>query len=205
MYEDFLHESDSFEKIKLEKKLTLLRKKSKSIIGYYGAIADWMDFELIEFCANHNPDWIFLFVGQVYPNVAIPKLANVVIWNKIDYDLLPTLLRMIDVAIVPFKINDITLNTSPVKIFEYMAGGKPIVSTRLPEVEKFGGVMTAETKVLFNELLARALAVKDDPEYLEILRQCSKINTWDNRIGTVINELNKRGILNDSMSSHCPS
>lgn len=117
--------------------MDLFKERAEVIIGYYGAIAEWIDFDIIQYCASLRKHWTFLLVGETYPGVRIPRLENIVVWERQDYKKIPYLLQNMDVAIIPFKINDITINTSPVKVFEYMAGGKPVVSTELPEVKKY--------------------------------------------------------------------
>ncbi|GIP35118.1 glycosyltransferase [Paenibacillus sp. J2TS4] len=181
----------------LKTKLEMISKESDQIVGYYGALADWVDFDLIEYCARKNPGWTFLLVGVKYPNISIPKLPNIEIWGEINYRYIPALLSYFDVAILPFKKNEITQHTSPVKIFEYMAGKKPIVSTKLYEIQKYDVVLSAEGNEEFNEKLNIGIQLKTNQQYLDLLIQCSLENSWDQRAEVVLNNLKNRGFISN--------
>ena len=165
------------------------------IIGYYGAIADWVNLDLIEYCAKERPRWKFVLIGQQYPNLSLPQKPNILYYNRQPYEKLPYYLSKFDVAILPFKINDITMNTSPVKIFEYMAGGKPVVSTRLPEVEKYDPILIADSNEEFLMKLEEAYSLKNDETYISSLKQVAFENTWEIRVESVLNKLHERGVI----------
>jgi glycosyltransferase involved in cell wall biosynthesis len=173
-----------------------IRGKSDIIIGYYGAIAEWFDFDTIEYVAKKNRNWTFLFVGEVYSGVQdkvkeLSKNKNVIFLKRISYSDIPFLLSNFDIAIIPFVLNDITLSTSPVKVFEYMAGGKITVSSNLPEIMHLEAVLVAQDKEEFHIKLHEALNLKND---LSITRKMSEIalnNTWDNRIEHLMSLIEK--------------
>lgn len=176
------HKWEGLEKIKSE---------SKTIIGYYGAIAEWFDFKTIEYIANKNPNWTILLVGEIYPTVLekvkeFERYKNVKFLDRVDYKYIPQLLSIFDVAILPFRLNNITLSTSPVKIFEYVAGGKPVVSSPLPEVIDIDGIFIGNDSIEFNRLVSVALSQKDNKEFSTEMRQIAQENTWDKRIETVL-------------------
>ncbi len=81
-------------------------------------------------------------------------------------------------AILPFARNEITESVSPVKIFEYMAAGKPVVTTSLPECRKYRSCLIADTPDEFVKQLRRALDLRRDPDYLETLRDEAESNAW---------------------------
>src|SRR4029077_7077694 len=94
-----------------------LVRQGKPIAGYYGALAEWFDYELLDKVARARPDWNFLLIGPMYdqslrgqPGLKCP---NVLWLGPRDYHSLPGYLRLFDVATIPFKINDITKSTSP--------------------------------------------------------------------------------------------
>lgn len=123
-------------------------QKQKPILGYYGALADWFDYELIRFLAQSHKYQIILigpdFDGS-FKKSGLTKHSNVAYLGPKPYKILPRYLRQFDVSLIPFKINNITLSTNPIKMYEYMAGGKPIVSTNLPECQLEADVYTAST------------------------------------------------------------
>lgn len=172
------------------KRLDEIRESSEVIIGYYGAIADWFDFETIEYIAKHNPKWKLLIVGETYDSVKdkiikLKQYKNIEVLGRVEYKYIPQLLSCFDVAILPFLINNITLNTSPVKIFEYLAGGKPVVSTKLPEVIDIEGILIADDAIEFNKKISYALSKRNNEGFSEKMIAIAKQNTWEQRIETV--------------------
>jgi hypothetical protein len=94
-----------------------------------------------------------------------------------------------DVGIIPFQVNAITLATSPIKMFEYMACRLPVVSTALPECRRYPGVLVAENHLQFLENLETALSARSDPGYLEIIENVARSNTWESRARAVAEQL----------------
>ena len=108
------------------------------VIGYIGIIQQKLDYELIENLIKNNPFWNFLFIGPIRTDISqIEKYNNVKFTNYIPYSELLPYLKTIDIAIVPFSINKMTENINPIKIYEFIAAGKPVVSTPFPEAKKF--------------------------------------------------------------------
>src|SRR5438045_8807966 len=91
--------------------------------------------------AAARPDWNFLLIGPVYDlsmrerGRRLLKRANVNWLGARTYESLPSYLHVFDVALIPFVINDITSATSPLKLYEYFAGGKPVIATSMPECQ----------------------------------------------------------------------
>ncbi|GLC87887.1 glycosyltransferase [Lysinibacillus piscis] len=167
-----------------------IKNQKKKIIGYYGAIAEWFDFETIEYLATVNSEWIIVLVGEVYPAVEdrvkkMECLDNVKLLERISYDRIPYLLSSFDVAILPFILNNITLNTSPVKVFEYLAGGKNVVSSPLPEVLDIEGIFIGRTKEEFEEQIRKALELKSD-EHIKTLKEIAEQHTWQKRVKKIL-------------------
>jgi glycosyltransferase involved in cell wall biosynthesis len=179
--------------------LSKLRKNSKVIVGYFGAIANWFDVELIKKCAEVYKDWIFLLVGQVYPGIEIKKQLNehpnVKIWERVSYKKLPFLLSCFDIAMIPFIINEITEKTSPVKVYEYMAGGKPVVSTAMHEVIKLDTILIGNSHQEFIEQLHNAYILSNDKDYKNKIQSEAQKNSWDVRVNKILVELKIRGLI----------
>lgn len=178
--------------------LDALRASTKVLIGYYGAIASWMDFDLVKSCARRKPDWTFLLLGDIYRGVVEPErigeCPNIVLWNRVPYERLPWLLSKFDVATIPFKVNEITKAGSQVKAFEYMAGGKPVVSTGLPECRKYAPIQIADTPEQFIAECERALLLGRDAGHVARLRACARENSWSSRAETVLAALRRKGV-----------
>lgn len=116
----------------------------RRIIGYYGAIAEWFDIDLVRTIARAYPDCLILLVGNdtIEAQKALADLANVKFTGEVPYAALPFYLHAFDVCLLPFKVTPLTLATNPVKVYEYLAAGKPVVCVDLPEVGQFGNLVS---------------------------------------------------------------
>lgn len=157
---------------------------NKPIVGYYGALASWFDFSLIQHLARSRPHYNIVLIGPDYDgsmeNYDLGE-ANIHIFDPIPYDDLPSYGVWFDVAIIPFLINDITVATSPLKLFEYMAMGAPIVSTNINEARNYGSVFIAENVDHFPVQVDRALQASREPEYLNVLYREAQENDWSSK------------------------
>ncbi len=157
----------------------------KPIIGYFGAIASWFDFDLIKYAAEQRPDYNFLLIGpKLHANITtemLDDLKNVHLIGTIDYKILPEYACWFDVATIPFVLNNVTESTSPIKLFEYMALGKPIVTTNMPECRKYKSVAIAYDQADFVSKIDKALDLGKNAQYLETLGQEAEQNSWDHK------------------------
>ncbi|MBO9542043.1 glycosyltransferase [bacterium] len=168
--------------------------KQGPVFGYYGAMAEWFDYELIRFAAEAMPEAQFVLIGPDYDG-SISRLTtrdNVHYLGLKSYEELPAYLQRFDVAMIPFKINAITRATSPVKLFEYMAGRKPIVTTAMDEAFHYQSVLIGETPKAFVAKLEEALNKRQDPAYLSLLDAEGRANTWTSRVESVMQALDRR-------------
>jgi UDP-galactopyranose mutase len=113
--------------------------------GYYGVIDERFDIELLDKIAAMRPDWSFVMVGPVVKIEAedLPKRSNIHYVGSKTYEQLPAYLGGWDVALMPFAMNDSTQFISPTKTPEYLAGGKPVVSTPVKDVVRHYGHLEA--------------------------------------------------------------
>jgi UDP-galactopyranose mutase len=116
-------------------------RKSRPTIGFYGVIDERMDAALIEAVARARPNWAIEMVGPVVKidPAGLPDLPNIFWMGAADYDDLPAVLARWDVAIMPFAINPATQFISPTKTPEYLAAGRPVVSTPIADVMRHYG------------------------------------------------------------------
>jgi GT2 family glycosyltransferase len=155
----------------------------RPVIGYYGAIADWFDADLVADLAERRPDWDFVLVGstQLADLSRLGKAPNIALAGEQPYAKIPEWLDRFDVTIIPFKRTPLTEATNPVKAYEILAAGKPLVSTPLPEVVALGPIVRLASNVEeFEREIAGALA-EDDPALIEQRRAFSHENTWEKR------------------------
>jgi glycosyltransferase involved in cell wall biosynthesis len=173
------------------------REKS-IIVGYYGAIAEWMDFDLWTAAARLRPDWAFVWIGFPYkPEITArieraAALPNVFYLGKKMYRELPAYLGQFDVATIPFVLNPITHACSPLKLFEYLAAGKPVVATRMREILKYQSVGFAGTAEEFVAKVESALQRRNDPSYQRLLRAEAEANTWRARAAMLCRAMEER-------------
>jgi glycosyltransferase involved in cell wall biosynthesis len=111
----------------------------RPVIGFFGLIADWVDLELIAHVAEQFPEGSVVMLGKATTDLAaVERLPNVHALGRKTYESLPAYCKGFDVALMPFRINELTLNANPLKVREYLAAGLPVVSTAIPEVEHLG-------------------------------------------------------------------
>lgn len=111
----------------------------RPILGFFGLVADWIDLELLRHLATHFSRGSVVLIGKTVTDAKIlDGLPNVHFLGRKQYEELPAYCRGFDVALNPFRINELTLNANPLKVREYLAAGLPVVSTPIPEVAALG-------------------------------------------------------------------
>jgi len=160
----------------------------RKIIGYYGAIAEWFDADLVARVAQAFPDALVLLVGADTAGVGarLSAFANVEMTGEVPYARLPYYLYAFDICMLPFKVIPLTLATNPVKVYEYLGAGRSVVSIDLPEMAQFGKlVRLADTHEGFVEKLHQAMtALPDNTEIIDRRKAFAAGQTWAHRVQT---------------------
>ena len=131
----------------------------RPIIGFHGLLSEWIDVDLMVRCANAYPSMTFVVIGRcdVDPT-ALAACPNVRMLGPVPYRDLPGYIRGFDVGLIPFRVNQLTVASNPLKLIEYLALGVPVVSTDLPEVRRFQPHVTiGEDPDMFIAALAGAV------------------------------------------------
>lgn len=169
--------------------LAQVRAKYEKTICYYGALASWFDYDLIKKISKEVNAAVVL-IGLDYDKTldksGILDLENIFYLGKKTFDELPAYGCNVDVFMIPFVVNDITLATSPVKLFEYMAMEKPIVTTALPECKKYKSVLYSESDEEFIANLKVAFEKTNDEEYKKLVVSEAKSNEWTEKAAELV-------------------
>ncbi|MEO5962327.1 MAG: glycosyltransferase [Thermomonas sp.] len=160
---------------------------NRKVIGYYGAIASWFDLDLIRKLAMALPDVLVLLVGSDTANAAaaLSGLPNVEFTGEVPYSRLPYYLHAFDVALLPFKVIPLTLATNPVKVYEYLAAGKAVVTVDLPEMVQFEGLVKVASSDGFIEAVAEQLTNEADPTQVTARKTFAAGQTWGHRAASL--------------------
>lgn len=164
---------------------------SHPIIGMIGNLNQRIDFELIMHIAFAHPEWSIVIVGNwrgadrdfINSDLIkrLKKITNVHWMGHQPLEILPNYLRAFDVCLIPYVPNDpFNISCSPLKLYEYLATGKPIVSTNLPSVYEYSEVIrVGRNHEEFEKEIMLALEEKDELQERRI--ELANNNSWNNR------------------------
>lgn len=200
---DINHSSKALDDtIILNKRISLLKNP---VIGYIGTIERRIDFKLLNDVIAKNQDKEFVFVGPVaqeYMPEWFTKCRNVHLIGRVPYEDLPSILKGFNIAIIPFKNDDVSSTIFPLKLFEYLGAGKPVVSTNFnPDLKEFtlDTVSFCDNASSFSEALNKILK-SDNKINIQRRLTVARENTWEKRADQFesildSNILNKQNIL----------
>jgi glycosyltransferase involved in cell wall biosynthesis len=168
-------------------------------IVFTGAIvATKLNVQLLLDLARSRRDWSFALVGPIGagdPSTDVSPLAaepNIHLLGLRPYESLPDVLRGADAALIPYSLNELTRSIFPMKVYEYLAAGLPVVSTPLPSLEGVEGLVTAADAPATAAALERLLA-DDGPGARAERARIAEGHSWDARIDEIAEALNSRG------------
>lgn len=149
-------------------------------IGFFGLIADWVDLELLAQVAKRFPAGSLVMLGKTTTDTSVlADLPNVHFLGRKPYAELPAYCKGFDVALMPFRINELTLNANPLKVREYLAAGLQVVSTAIPEVEVLGQCRIGMDAEGFIREVEEALT---DPGPSEARSEAIRSESWEARL-----------------------
>lgn len=167
-----------------------LRELPRPRIGFYGLIHEWQDLDLIARLAELRPQWSFVFVGKAQTDVQrFATIRNLHFLGRRSHDDLPHYSKGFDVAVIPHKVNELTRNMNPIKLREYLAAGLPVVSSPLPEVQRYEPeVRIAEGVDGWLTALERSIADRN-PEVDRRRSQRVAGEDWSVRVAAILEAL----------------
>ena len=172
---------------------SILADIKKPVIGYFGNIERRIDYNLLSELLQQNPDKNFVFVGPIdtdYLHHPVFKASNISLKGAVPYEEMPAVLKGFDVAIIPFKKDDVSNAIFPLKLFEYLGSGRPVVSTDFNiDLREFTGdtVNYCSSVAEFSEALNTAL--NDTADLQQKRLAVAAENTWEHRILEIENLL----------------
>ncbi len=154
-------------------------------IGFVGNIAEWVDIDLLMNIAREHPSWHFVMVGPYQREAERPAAANLHWIGTRPYVSVPDYVAGCDVGIIPFKQSRLTECVDPLKLYEYLAAGRPVVSTPMPRAQEFSGLVEiADTPSSFSQAIERAL--QSDDESAQIRIDAMRPHSWVQRVESIM-------------------
>lgn len=166
---------------------SILKDFPKPVIGYFGNIERRMDYALLGEVAGNNPDKSFVFVGpqdRSYIPDSFFEMKNVYFTGSVAYKEMPAVLKGFDVALLPFKRDEVSNTIFPLKLFEYLGAGKPLVAINFnDDLADFTGdtVAYCSDAASFSSAITKALETNSEEKKLQRI-QIARNNTWQVRI-----------------------
>jgi len=165
------------------------------IVGFIGNVdSNFVDCNLIKYIVSNNPSFSFVFLGKINKSVEVDaflEMSNVHYLGFKRYEDLPSYVLSFDVGIIPFKVNEITRSLNPLKVYEFMAAGCPVVATDIPELQKFSNLISiAKNYNEFDSFLKRTLS-SDLSELKKSLLKEINSHSWDSRTNEMISYIQR--------------
>lgn len=181
-------------------KIDCLENKKQKIIGYFGILRNWIDFELLNYLMKYLNNVSFIFIGDVEKNATklidkISKMPNYKRYPFMQKNELISYIQYFDAAIIPYRVNEFTKGVYPLKFHEYIAAKLPVVTTALPDLQKYKDYIAYSNnylEFLNNCKIALLGGFKDKLKHYDNI---AKNNTWNMR-SKEVNDILIR-ILND--------
>lgn len=166
---------------------------SKPVLGFWGHISyDWVDVELLKYIAERKPEWNLILIGKYsLAENEFEGYTNIHVIGEKKFEELPSYCKGITIGLIPFIKSKLTDNCNPLKLYEYLAAGLPVVSTDIPEVRQYGELIAvAKTKEDFlagcEKTLEQVSAEKSAIRSLSV-----KNASWEQRVEDIYKLINE--------------
>jgi glycosyltransferase involved in cell wall biosynthesis len=181
-------------------------ENAQGVLGYFGVVDERLDYDLLAALAGANPNWHVVLIGptcKIHPNV-LPQAPNFHWLGRREYSQLPAYTKGFDICLMPFAMNEATEYINPTKALEYMAAGRPIVSTPVPDVvSNFSKVVKiAPSQEEFIQM-CRQEVLEPDQAAIQRGLQMAEENQWE----TIVQKLEGHiaDVLNGRQSRRVPA
>lgn len=170
-------------------KIRARNQDNRIVIGYTGMIMEWFDWNVVIHLACTIPNVIVRLVGP-YKNLPVDLPRNIEILGRQPYEKMPEYNAVCDVCIIPFKSDDeLVRSVSPIKLYEYLASGCPVVSAPMDDVCQLaedGVVHLAKTLAEFTDGVILAAALSWDEDLINKRRRVAQDHSWDSRLKNIL-------------------
>ena len=167
----------------------------KPVIGYVGTVERRIDYPLLKEVIEKNPDKSFVFAGPLTAEF-IPewfdKLPNLHLLGRIPHERVPNIIKGFDITMIPFKKDAVSATIFPLKLFEYLGAGKPVISTTFnPDIEEFtnGTVTFCDDEMMFSKAIENILATDNEAKKQSRIAVATE-NTWEKRASDISGLIN---------------
>ena len=163
-------------------------------VGYVGAVNDKVDFALLSELARRHRDWSVVVVGPwaVREDANAPVLRqepNVHFLGKQDVARVPHYIKGLDICLMPYKLDEWTRSIDPLKLYEYLAAGRPVVSTAIPAAQPFGAWISIAVEG-DGFISAAETALAQDSAAARVARRAeASRHSWDSRVNVISEQL----------------
>jgi len=169
-----------------------IERINRPIVGFVGSLSFWLDYEMLYKAAVSNEDLAFVFVGPIDTQTknlkTLEQLDNVHFLGAKHHAVVPDYINFFDVCLIPFKVQDLTHSALPIKLFEYLAAGKPVVSSKLDEVQRFKDYIYLADSDSFVAQIRKALR-EHDAELRRKRVEIARDYTWESIVNGVEHDL----------------
>lgn len=160
-----------------------LPNDGRNIAGFYGSISAWLDIQLLVDTIKKMPHWHFVFIGNAVIDISpLTALDNVIFLGSRDHSKLPSYSQHWTASMLPFIDNAQINACNPLKLTEYLAAGRPIISTSFPAIDAYKGIVqVANNSNAMVEALTNAEHLQALPYFSEALRSQVSDKSWESR------------------------
>jgi teichuronic acid biosynthesis glycosyltransferase TuaH len=189
---DFIHYNKQYSLINRD-----IADVKKPIIGYIGIIQEKVDLDLVHYLAEKNPDKSIVLVGPIWDEQSLQKkelknYKNIYFLGYKSYEEAPMYIQQFDIGIVPHRATDFSVSTNPMKVYEYLACGKPVVSTENVGTENMNEIIKVATGYEeFNQLVNQELKNNSDLQ-VQTRQEFAKKYSWYNTVEKMLDLINKK-------------
>ena len=160
------------------------KKINLTILTYIGTISSWFDFDLIERSLNDFKNIVYFIIGPIEENIEVLKHDRIKYFGSVEHKYIKTLVIKSDILIMPFKINKLIEAVDPVKMYEYIAFGKKIISINYNELDKFSKYINTYNN--YNEFKKILQNLNNNQEVGILKENFVELNSWESRKKDVI-------------------